>query len=593
MPTSKPSRNSETPSDPTTATNGSAATSIFDDLNTGTKIKSNNRSSTTIRSSLSIDNSRVRSRASTTIEDVIRQQNEEEIETAKRRAALLASEEKALSPTDDGEVIDVADDAAASLYARLQLFATDEDLVWFKKLYDLSQVPGKWDPTSCGQNSKILASLYCLAAASYLYVKGGAKKEEVLDFFGLFQLNLYQVGGVYVNAVQNYYFCIKMIDAFLNEVWNNKIAAFTAAFFAIFSTAVFAISAYQVSDDSEEARIGEGIMNATGNYPQFWFGIYMLMKSLKKLWSDNPVARKFVLNHLRDQFKDDASLDQLRLAIRRDSSELIKWILALATPFVSTALTMSLDGYYAGTVHFWLEKTGIIPAHFISGFAISPMAGISLGLSGPYITKRVIDKVEDIGFYVADTVTGQARNQLDTREKVLYSGLFIMTAITIYMALYSGETSKYQEETYTPNPLIEGQEWFNTFLEICAEQFAEGFNAAAAVLAIDDLCELIKYAYVVRSSDKHAEYIVERMAQNTLTMPQELIEEIAQDAGMEVPQQYRRNYFFQWPKSATPDAASSPTADEVYRTMANSDDSEEDENNNTSCCLRMGSREND
>jgi hypothetical protein len=406
---------------------------------------------------------------------------------------------------------------------------------WYKNLYAEGVLPERFDFLSGRQWVLASLALYCTFAPAGLYWQGGATKHLDIELPG-YTLNGYQFAGVFINALQSYLFSVETIKFFGSGIGNKKVMAATAGVFAAFSTAVFAIATYQTSPDSEDWRIGEAIINASGNYPQFFYGMFMFLQRAIAHLHDNPEARNFVLTKLRETYRNNPLALQLLNAIRRDRLPITKILSDVLGPFASVALTMSGCGYLAATIDYMEGQTNNLGWGITLGIAANfPMLMISMAVTGQYVVDKILEVMEDTYFYLSDKLYNLPRNQLDRRESIYFGVELILILFTLVVSRLTGATSLNLEQTYTPDPLIDDWHGFNNVLEFSSDEFAQVFNFAMAAMALSDIFAYRLQAYVQPRSDKQAEYKVKAMEHATKTISREKIENIAAEAGMSDP----------------------------------------------------------
>jgi hypothetical protein len=415
------------------------------------------------------------------------------------------------------------------------------DLPWFEEIMDSALVPERFNFRSSREWARAIITLYCTLAASVLYLEGGSKE-------GL----MYVIGSIVSNGVQTAYYTNVTLH-FLSHLKDHKKIAGLSGVLALFATIVSSIATFQLSDDSDLVGAIKALLNASGNMPQNLYGMFSTLKSLKNYFEDNPKAR----HELLQKFRNALDGTTLQVVLKRDRSMTNSIINQIVGIGFGIALSAGQAGYIRSSVSFMTGLTGNSVAGLGLGFLTNlPTLAISMFISGNVLADGVVNQFFDIMNDAIDYAAGRPIQTRSPRESGFMLARLFSAAGLIYLALFSGATSKYLYNHMPELPYLPSSGLVDDFLEIDVDQGAQLFNSIMSILSWFALLDYLEKAYVNRDSFDYAKYQTQQMEHNINQLPTESVERLAESAGITViPQRpFYAAFFSATPALAAPDA---------------------------------------
>jgi hypothetical protein len=387
---------------------------------------------------------------------------------------------------------------------------------WFNDLYNMSELPEKYDIESARANMETALAIYCVVAASILYYLGGDKLGK-----------MYIIGGLAVNLLQTFFFT-KQSLRFISKIEDKTTLAAISGFFALFSTIVTSIATYQLSDSGPKVALVEAVLNFSGMLPQNIYGMFASIKRVLDHYHDSPLARQHLMNELR-QIVDENSF--LKNAIEPDRSMFNSILNQMAGVIAGLALSASQVGYIRSSVSFMVGHTNEHVGLALGLLTNLPGLGISMFVSGKALAEKIVNNVFDWGNYAVHKIRGQPVPDYSERDKLFLSAKVVAALGVGALAHYSSATSLMLYDRYSPIPIIPSNSFFDAIIKVAIDEGVQVFNGVMAIMAIDEALDYINKAYVTAPSHDEIKMKIQQMVQSIKTMPADKVEELAVKAG--------------------------------------------------------------
>jgi undecaprenyl pyrophosphate phosphatase UppP len=289
--------------------------------------------------------------------------------------------------------------------------------------------------------------LSCAASGLPLYIIGSAAGKEMINILGV-EMNLYVVGAAYANFLQNILYAYSFARAARNFQNENKYLLGWSIFWGVITASVPTAAMFKMGQRKNYSFLETTlwtVMTFTSTAPLTFFGIYEAFKRRLFQMTDNPLARKYLLDQLTEQVcLNPRELSVIKVQHNAAVKELAYYAgILLGTSQVLSIWPWTCDSEITLEARFptpiaWLLSIGIfnLPNLLIAGI----FSGFDLGelmVNGAYQNMLYL--------------TGEEEYYTTPKEAAINISLFMIGVISMYFCYYSSLTSYDLTETECPS----------------------------------------------------------------------------------------------------------------------------------------------